>query len=312
MRTKKTALFLFLAFGISWITAGALYLAGMDYGKPATTFFIAIFYMMAPAIAAVIVHSGINKQPLKGLGLNFKETKWKSFLWVFVAHTLFCGFVISLILFFGNLLHVEEFGFFSLSQELLDGRMGELSAQMGGASPKTPFSPGVLFLITFIASITIGGVINVIFTLGEELGWRGFLQNEFQHLGFWKSNIIIGTIWGLWHAPVILQGHNYPEHRVAGVFVMIPFCICLGFILSWLRIKTRSVLAPALLHGMLNAIGGGIVLFSYKYNDLVGSIAGLAGIGGAAIVVLLIWIFDKKTILSFSETKNEGAPAPMQ
>ena len=46
------------------------------------------------------------------------------------------------------------------------------------------------------------------------------LQRELAELGLWKSSWVIGVIWGFWHAPLILQGHNYPQHPWAGVFMM--------------------------------------------------------------------------------------------
>ena len=36
-------------------------------------------------------------------------------------------------------------------------------------------------------------------------------------MGFLKTSVLTGFIWGVWHAPIILQGHNYPQHPVAGV-----------------------------------------------------------------------------------------------
>ena len=35
--------------------------------------------------------------------------------------------------------------------------------------------------------------------LGEELGWRGFLQDALRPLTPYKKYIIIGVMWELWH-----------------------------------------------------------------------------------------------------------------
>ncbi len=58
---------------------------------------------------------------------------------------------------------------------------------------------------------------------GEELGWRGFLLKQCSYMDFWKMSLVIGIIWGLWHAPIIIQGYNYPQNPVIGVFMMIGF-----------------------------------------------------------------------------------------
>lgn len=305
MKTRKTLLFLMFAFGVSWLSAGVLFVSGVKYGSGLSMLVVATLYMMAPAVSALIVQRLIYKEPIKELGFDFKQTQWKRFLWIPLIQVVFCLFAIGFIVLLGNVFQVKGFGYFSLDQALLDQRFREIAATTGATSiPSLPISPFVLLIVIILASIFLGGLINTIFTLGEELGWRGFLYNQTKHLGFWKSNLLIGTVWGLWHAPIILQGHNYPEHPVAGVFMMVPFCISLGFIMSWLRAKTNSILAPALFHGMINAVGGGVMLFCYQYSDLIGNIAGLAGILGCSAIVLLIAIFDKKTIAPSTTTEQ--------
>ena len=132
--------------------------------------------------------------------------------------------------------------------------------------------------------------------MGEELGWRGFLYNETKNSGFWKANLWIGIVWGLWHAPLILQGHNYPNHPVVGVLMMVLLCVPLGYILAYLRAKTNSVLAPAIFHSAINAVAGNLMLYSKGSDSLFGSIAGLSGAMACVVIVLLIAIFDRKTI----------------
>lgn len=306
MNTKKILLFLLFAFGISWSSAGIMYLAGIKYGSGISLVVVATFYMMAPAAAALIVHRGIYKQPVKSLGLDFKKTKWKALLWIPLVQLLLCLFYVGIVFLFGNAMHISGFGFYSFDQGLFDTRMNEIMLQSGVTNaPQIPIPAIALLGITIISSILFGGIINGIFTLGEELGWRGFLYNETRQLGFWKSNLLVGTIWGLWHAPIILQGHNYPDHPVPGVFLMVPLCISMGFIMSWLRAKTNSVIAPALFHGMLNACASGLLMLCYEYTDLVGSIAGIAGVITCMLIVLLIWIFDRKTLKASEESITE-------
>jgi len=128
---------------------------------------------------------------------------------------------------------------------------------------------------------------------GEELGWRGFLQRELGYLGFWKSSALIGLIWGAWHAPIILQGHNYPQHPVAGVFMMIIFTLLLSPIFSYVRLKSGSVLAAAVIHGSLNGTVGLSVMVIKGGNDLTVGVTGLAGFIVLFIVNAGIFIYDR-------------------
>ncbi len=76
---------------------------------------------------------------------------------------------------------------------------------------------GLIVAIQIAISFTLGPLINTLLALGEELGWRGFLLPSLLPLGQWRAILMSGLIWGVWHAPAILQGHNYPSQPVLGV-----------------------------------------------------------------------------------------------
>lgn len=297
MNIKKIVLFLLLAFGISWITALVLFLAGVEYGSALASICVALLYMGAPAIAAIIIQKFVYKQPIIELGLKFREAKGWRFLWIPVFYLLLCFLWMGIVALFGNSFQFYGFGTITFDPDEVLINLNAITNAVGGpVLTEMPLSPAILFTVQIISSFIAGAIVNTIFTMGEELGWRGFLFNETKKIGFWKSNLLIGIIWGLWHAPLILQGHNYPNHPVAGVLMMVLFCIPLGYIMSYLRVKTNSVLAPAIFHGTLNAIGGNLMLYTKGGNDLIGGIAGISGVFTCVLIVLLIVIFDRKTI----------------
>jgi membrane protease YdiL (CAAX protease family) len=127
--------------------------------------------------------------------------------------------------------------------------------------------------------------------MGEELGWRGYLLPKLLVLGEIPAMLISGVIWGLWHAPVILQGHNYPEHPLLGVGMMIVFTVLLGIFFSWLYLKTKSPWAPALGHGTVNAVAGLPLLFLTGVDlTLGGALTSVSGwLALAALVGVLYW-----------------------
>jgi len=132
----------------------------------------------------------------------------------------------------------------------------------------------------------------MLFSLGEELGWRGFLLPKLMPLGQWPAILISGTVWGFWHAPAVIQGLNYPGHPVVGIFMMPVFCVLFGTFLSWLYLKTKSPWAPALAHGAVNAVAGLPVLFLKPGFDMAlgGTLASVAGWLVLGILVILLVI----------------------
>ena len=88
--------------------------------------------------------------------------------------------------------------------------------------------------------------------LNEEPGWRGLALPRRQKIhGPIVASIVIGSIWGLWHAPLYLGG-VYPgglQAMIGRVFWTIP----LAFLFTWVYNRTRgSLLLSVLLHTSVN------------------------------------------------------------
>jgi len=151
-----------------------------------------------------------------------------------------------------------------------------------------------LLLITGLQSVLITSLVALPITFGEEFGWRGFLQGELIKLGKVRRVALVGLIWGWWHAPVIAMGHNYPGYPVAGIFLMVVYCLLLGFILGLAVLKSRSVWLAAYLHGVNNQAASFLSVMVYKPSDPVFSFGiGLYGLGVMALVVGLLLLLDK-------------------
>lgn len=265
--------FIYLALGGKWVMPGSL--------------IVATTYMFIPMVVAIIVQKHILGEPIKGpLGISFKLNRWFLVAWLLPVIIAFATLGVSL--FLPTIEYSPQLaGFYeSLESTLSPEQIEQMKAQ-AAVFPIHPFWIGLLQGL--IAGITI----NAIAGFGEELGWRGFLQKELGHMGFWKSSIVIGLVWGLWHAPIILQGHNYPEHPQAGVFMMIIFTLLLSPIFSYVRLRAKSVIAAAILHGSLNATIGLPLMVIKGGNDLTVGVTGLAGFIALALVNLGLFIYDR-------------------
>lgn len=141
----------------------------------------------------------------------------------------------------------------------------------------------------------VGAVFNVVGTLGEELCWRGLLFGWLRdRLGAAWAVVALGIIWGLWHAPLVLLGYNYPGHAPGLALVaMCGFTTVLTPVLAWLRERSGSIWPAALGHGMVNAAAGFGVVFGMAGRPIDNLHAGLLGWSGwlpaiALGVVLLV------------------------
>ncbi|MFP9193936.1 CPBP family intramembrane glutamic endopeptidase [Natrialbaceae archaeon A-CW1-1] len=147
-------------------------------------------------------------------------------------------------------------------------------------------------LIAWGIVVVIGATFNAVFGLGEEFGWRGYLLWELAPLGFWKASLVIGAVWGVWHAPLILAGHNYPSFPIIGIGAFTIACIALAPLFTYIVIRSQSVLPAAIFHGVFNAVG----LVGYAATDdavlrqLVASEGGVIGMVVFALIAFMIAI----------------------
>jgi len=283
-KIKRIGLFIGITFALSWFIAIIFVALGGKWGTP-VAMVVAMAYMFVPMISTILVQKFIYKEPLtEPLGISFKLNHWWLVAWLLPPIIAFATFGVSL-LFPGVEFSPEMAGMFEKFKEILPPEELQKMEKMA----ELPVHP---IWIALVQGLIAGITINAVAGFGEELGWRGFLQREFSYLKFWSSSAFIGLIWGIWHAPLILQGYNYPQHPGVGVFMMILWCLLLAPIFSYIRIKSGSVIAAAIIHGSLNATYGLSIMLIKGGNDLTIGVTGLAGFIVLFIVNLCIFLFD--------------------
>ncbi|MFM8369945.1 MAG: lysostaphin resistance A-like protein [Chloroflexota bacterium] len=275
--------YIYWFLGITVLLSWPLFLASLVLGdmdpttRQLTTQGLWAIAMWGPGIAAIITTLFIAKVPFSSLRLNTLGPK-RFYLWAWflpVVLTLLSGLFTVL---------------FGIAKLDLNFTMIRTAMEAAAGGNEVPVE--VIVLSQTLLALTLAPFLNMLFTMGEELGWRGFLLPRLMPLGQWKAALWSGVIWGVWHAPVIVQGHNYPGYPVLGVFMMIIFCILLGTIITWLYINTKSPWVAALAHGSVNAIAGVPVLFlAPGFNMAFGGTlaAPTAWIGMALFIAWLVW-----------------------
>ena len=292
MNYKKIGLFCGLSYLMCWLVAFGYFMNG---GSVESLWFIpvAIGCMFTPGIAAIIVQKFIYRNKLTEIGLTFKLNKW------FVVAWLFPVGLIAVITFVSSFFPGSEFSSgFEFIQEQIKDKVPprEIEQAMQTLYDLGPNLPFVLVVGSVVSALIAGPTINAIPALGEELGWRGFLQNELSPLGFWPSSIIVGLIWGFWHLPLILYGYNYPGYPVAGIFMMTLLTVMLSPVFAQIRLSADSVYAAAVVHGVFNALAGLPLLFISGGSPIITGVTGVAGILVLLFVNLGLFIYRHKTM----------------
>jgi membrane protease YdiL (CAAX protease family) len=275
---RSAGLFVLLSFGLSWLVALPLWLGD---GLASSWFpVLAVVVMATPAIAALAVVFSIDRteRPVSTLGLWPLRPPRRVF--GYAAIGVFGSIAIVLVaLPVGALLGVypADFVNFSAFQHVLDQQGAEI-----------PIPTGVLVALQLV-SLPLASMINVIPALGEELVWRGWLLPKLMPLGAIPAILVSGVIWGLWHAPLILLGYNYPgAPGWLGLSAMVAMCILIGAIFGWLRLRSGSVWPAALAHAAFNGAGGSYLIFAMAGERVDTTQATVLGWSGWIVPLIIV------------------------
>lgn len=231
---KRLVIFLLLAFGITWLPTIILNKT-IGYHEWFETYKIPVFSWIVgfgPALANVIT----RKLTREGwhdslLHFNFKGN---------LKYYLIAVFTVSVLGIFQGILATLTIG---------GGDWSDWGKDLNLAQTLSTFF--TLFATAPLMAFN---------TFGEEFGWRGYMNQKMEPLLGTTGTIIVGGIlWGLWHAPLTVEGHNfgtdYPGYPYVGMLCMCVNCTFMGIILMWLTKRTNSIYPAAIFHAM-NNFGG--------------------------------------------------------
>lgn len=103
-------------------------------------------------------------------------------------------------------------------------------------------------------------------SFGEEWGWRAYMMPKLTELmGRPAALVVGGVIWGLWHAPLTVSGHNFSTdtNPVLAILLMCVFCIMMNVFLTLLTERTKSIYPASLCHMVNNNLGAGVLLMAF-------------------------------------------------
>ncbi|HEY2388859.1 MAG TPA: CPBP family intramembrane glutamic endopeptidase [Candidatus Binatia bacterium] len=137
-------------------------------------------------------------------------------------------------------------------------------------------------------------VTTLIFTVGEEVGWRGYLLPHLMSVGPRRALLLSGFLHGVWHLPVMIGTLHY--HGLGSRFIVVPLFLCTltaaGVCYGYLRLTTASVWPAAIAHGSFNVMWERLQASTVTTSPL--ALEYLAGESGvltlAALVGAAVWL----------------------
>jgi len=243
--TKRLVIFLIFAFGLTWIPAIILnrtlgYKTWFETGKvPAFTYFFGYGPALANVITRKITHEGWHDSMLE---LKLKE-------------------------------NIRYYLFSFLAIPVISLPIGAMTTIICGKGDWSGLGEGytVQEAVSTVLIIFASAPLMSFNTFGEEFGWRAYMNQKLEYLFGTTGTVIIGgIIWGLWHAELTVEGHNfgtdYKGYPWLGITAMCIFCTFMGMILMWLTKKTGTIYPACILHAMNN--NGGKILSEFLISGV--------------------------------------------
>jgi uncharacterized protein len=172
-----------------------------------------------------------------------------------------------------------------------------LHVRLGGDSPTFNDAEDWYLIFVYFFYILFLSV------LGEEIGWRGYalpwLQGRYNAL---TSSIILGLVWGIWHAPLFLTTDGF--HNTIPFTLFILQAVALSIIMTWLFNNSRgSLLIVIVFHAASNTTLG---IFPVMPADNAGSARPLW------IAVALLWAITLMIVARFGPARlsRHSQPVP--
>lgn len=125
-------------------------------------------------------------------------------------------------------------------------------------------------VLSFLVTASIGVLHELGRSLGEEIGWRGFLVPELlRRHGLAMTSLLSGLAWGAWHFPLMIPlGSETPMALALACFMV--SVVAISVFAAWLRWRAGSVWPAVLLHSTHNAL-------LYPFFDAMATPSGSTG-----------------------------------
>ena len=259
MDKKKFTIYMIFAFGLAWVIQIIASIFARN-GNVAVFQLLLAVCMFMPFLATLIA-----RIPLKGMGWIPKlkgNIGWILLSWFGPMVLTILGAVIFYIIFPNRLDWSGSYMAIQMGEEA----MAELQ--------ETGITVPILTIITVVQACSYVPLVNGLFGLGEEVGWRGVMYHMLKDkLGRVKGMILGGVIWGAWHWPImVFAGYEYGlEYWGAPFLGMAIFCLFAtvgGIILDVLYEKTKCIWVPSVGHGAINAtMGFPVLMLNAEFAD---------------------------------------------
>ncbi len=138
-------------------------------------------------------------------------------------------------------------------------------------------------------------LVNFLPFIGEEYGWRFFLQPKLQDkYGKFSGTVMVGIIWGLWHIPLSIYYFDSPVHWLESIACQTLNCVILAFVFAIIYDKSKSLILISLIHYVHN-----LMIERFEMDEVINRM----GYKGTYVVLCILAIICVIALLNIKKNK---------
>lgn len=218
-----------LFWAVAWLAASGAYTFGG--AKPREWFVTGL--MWCPGLAALIA-CATTRTSLRALGMRLPRLRWLGIAYLYPLVYL----VVAYALVWG--LGIGTF---------------DPTAWADDAAKRWSLTGTSAIVTGVLATLTIGVLVEIGRSLGEEIGWRGLLAPAWTaRWGLLAGGVGSSVVWGLWHLPLLTAFGFGPVPTWYAVPMFLCVIVPVGYVCAWLRWRSHSVWPAVVVHCVHNAL----------------------------------------------------------
>jgi membrane protease YdiL (CAAX protease family) len=159
------------------------------------------------------------------------------------------------------------------------------------------WTTGTQIARNLLVNLSILGVFGTFTALGEEIGWRGYLQPRLDAAGVRNSVAVVGVAWAAFHTPIILGAGYLDSGGIwAGIGLSAALDLPLAFLWAYGSYRARSLWPAVFFHSFHNTISQWLFpkFFAGGDNERWLGEGGILPVTGYIVVSVTLYIWMRR------------------
>ena len=156
------------------------------------------------------------------------------------------------------------------------------------------WTTGTQIVLNLLVNVSVLGVFGTLTALGEELGWRGYLQPRLDAAGVRNSVAVVGLAWAAFHTPLIAgAGYVNSGGLLTSIALSLALNLLLAFLFAYGAYRSASLWPAVFFHSFHNAISQWLFprFFAGGENAFWLGEGGLFPLAGYVVASVMVYVW---------------------